>query len=88
MHGTVVQYANATQFLHADRLSVLGTLITQTETSLLAIQKYFLRNGLMLNTKKTQCIFIGNNQLISQIPNDTVIWINDTIIVPSTNKKK
>ena len=81
--GTVVQYADDTQFLHADCLSNMETLITKTETSLLAIHNYFLRNGLLLNTKKTQCIFIGNSQLISRIPNNIVISMNNTTITPS-----
>ena len=85
--GTVVQYADDTQFLYADCLGNLGTLVNKTEASLLALQKYFLRNGLLLNTKKTQCIFIGNNQLLSQIPNDTTIRVNNATIMPSKSVK-
>ena len=85
--GTIIQYADDTQFLHSDSLNNLQLLINRTETSLREIQIYFLKNGLMLNPHKTQCIFIGNQQLISKIPSQTVIRLNETIINPSISVK-
>lgn len=41
----------------------------------------------MLNEAKTQCIFIGNKQLLSHIPDDIVIQFNDTRISPSYTVK-
>ena len=55
--GTVVQYDDDTQFLYADCLGNLEHLLIKRR-HLFLLQKYFLRNGLLLNTKKTQCIFI------------------------------
>ncbi len=36
---------------------------------------------------KTQCIFIGNRQLLSRIPNNTTIKLNGTTITPSNHVK-
>ena len=44
-------------------------------------------NGLMLNSKKTQCMFIGTRGLLSQIPHDTRIQVDGTNIVPSNSLK-
>ena len=86
-HGTVIQYADDTQFLHSDCLNNLQRLISKTEASLQEAQLYFLRNGLVLNPDKTKCIFIGTQQLISQIPIDITIRLNETTIIPSINVK-
>ena len=76
-----------TQFLHAECLSNLDTLISKTEESLTKAHKYFLRNGLLLNEAKTQCIFIGTKQLLSHIPDDIAIHFNDTTISHSYTVK-
>ncbi len=47
----------------------------------------FLRNGLMLNSKKTQCIFIGNIQLLTRLPLNTDIKLDDEIIIPTSYVK-
>lgn len=41
----------------------------------------------MLNTRKTQCIFIGTTPIIKQIATDTKITFNNTFITPSTHTK-
>ncbi len=41
----------------------------------------------MLNSSKTQCIFIGSRQLISRIPEDVVVQFDGTSISPSTHVK-
>ncbi len=51
------------------------------------MKQYFPVNGLMLNSKKTQCIFIGNRQLLSRIPPDTLINCDDEHISPNTHVK-
>ncbi len=38
----------------------------------------------MLNSKKTQCIFIGNKQLLSHVPPNTIIEI-DEVISPNSH---
>ena len=44
-------------------------------------------NGLLLNSKKTQCIFIGSRALISKIPSDTSVKVDDVSILPSLSLK-
>ncbi len=41
----------------------------------------------MLNSNKTQCIFIGTRQLLSYIPFDIVIKIDRDTIIPSSHVK-
>ena len=83
---SLTQYADDTKFLHANTVNNLEALISRTEETLHNVKQYFLRNGLMLNSKerkKTQCIFIGNRQLLSQIPPNTRIDFDGDIIYPS-----
>ncbi len=54
----LTQYADNTQFLHADNVNNLD-LISKTGETLWNIKQYFLRSGRMLNSKKTHCICIG-----------------------------
>ncbi len=65
---TLIQYADDTQFLQADTVDHISNLISNTEHSLRDIKRYLLTNGLLLNPKKTQCIFNGNRQLLARIP--------------------
>ncbi len=83
----LIQYADDTQFLHADTINNLEDLISKTEETLYYMKQYFLLNGLMLNSKKTQCIFIGNRQQLSHIPSDTFINCDGEHIYPSTHVK-
>ena len=83
----LTQCADDTQFLHADNLNNLQDLISRTVDTLRTIKQYFLNNGLMLNSKKTQCIFIGTRQILSQIPLNTMIDCDGDIIYPSTHVK-
>ncbi len=48
---------------------------------------YFLRNDLIFNSSKTQCISIGNRQLISKTPPNTTINFSGNIIYPSKHVK-
>ncbi len=73
----LIQYADDTQFLYIDTINNLGDLIARTEETLKILKQYFVRNGLLLNSKKTQCIFIGNRQLLSRIPPNTCISFDD-----------
>ena len=84
---SLTQYADDTQFLHADTVNNLEDLLSKTVETLRNVKQYFLRNGLMLNSKKTQCILIGNRQLLSQIPPNTIIDCDGDIIYPSTHVK-
>lgn len=83
----LVQYADDTQFLHTGTVAELNTLIRNAQHTLDTARKYFLENGLKLNTKKTQCIFIGTRQLIPKIPVNTTLTFHNTIIKPSCQVK-
>ncbi len=83
----LVQYADDTHFLHSGNIIEIDTLITRTENTLTQIRSYFLKNGLKLNTDKTQCIFLGTRQLLAHIPNKTIIRCADSDIRPSLNAK-
>ncbi len=73
---SLIQYADDTQFLEADTVENLDGLISNTGNALRNIELYFLTNGLLLNNKKTQCIFIGNRQLLALVPSDIFINCN------------
>ncbi len=83
----LVQYADDTQFLHSNTIDKLDHLIKDTEETLVKCRRYFPKNGLMLNSSKTQCVFIGNRQLLSIIPPNTTINFNGDIIYPSNHVK-
>ncbi len=51
------------------------------------LKKYFLMNGLMLNSKKTQCIFICSRRILAHVPPDTVIKVDGEFMIPSTKVK-
>ncbi len=83
----LVQYADDTQFIHTGTPSQLNLLIAEAERTLHRAREYFFINGLKLNTKKTQCIFIGTRQLILMIPEDTAVTFHNTKIYPSSQVK-
>ncbi len=71
LNNIVSQYADDTQFLLTSTIDNLNHLIRNTESTLLRLKRYFLRNCLLLNPAKTQCIFFGNRPLLFLIPPDT-----------------
>ena len=83
VNGFLVQYADDTQFLHSRTIKNLDQLIEDTEKTLAQCRMFYLNNGLMFNSSKTQCIFIGNRQLLSHIPPNTTVNFNGNVIYPS-----
>ena len=83
----LIQYADDTQFLHSGTIDDLNKIIKDTENTHDKCRDYFLRNGLMFNPSRTQCILIGNRQLLSKIPSNTTINFNGNIIYPSKHVK-
>ena len=79
----LVQYADDAQFLLSDYIENLQELIERGEQTLSKLKKYFLECGLLLNAKKTQCIFIGTNQYINRIPENIKIRCDSEDITPS-----
>ncbi len=81
---TTIPYTDDTQFLHTNTVDNLNLLIRNTESTLFRLKSYFLRNGLLLNPNKTQCIFIGNHQLLTLIPLNTKISFGRDSMHPRT----
>ncbi len=67
----IIQYADDIQYLETGSIDNLPELIKRSEQVTSKIKHYFKMNGFLLNSNKTQCIFIGNRALISKIPCDT-----------------
>ena len=85
--GLLVQYADDTQILLTGNISDLDTLKRRAEVILDKARRYFNFNGLLLNENKTQCIFFGTWQYISNIPNDLKIIFNNNEVIPQKHVK-
>ncbi len=83
----VIQYADDTQIILSSNIDKLKDLIQKAEDTLKLAKIYFNANGLMLNAKKKQCIFIGTRRLLSLIPPNTHLMVDGNIITPSTSVK-
>ncbi len=83
----LIQYADDTQFLHSGTIEDLNKIIKDSEDTYDKCRDYYLKNGLMFSSSKTQCIFIGNRQLLSNIPPKTTTNFNGTIIYPRKHVK-
>ncbi len=56
VNSFLVQYPDAPQFLRSNTIDKHDHLIKDTGETLVECRRYFLRNGLMLNSSKTQCV--------------------------------
>ncbi len=83
----IIQYADDTQFVHTGTVNNIQDLLKRSEDSLSKVKEYFHLNGLILNTNKAQCIFIGTRGQIIQIPSDTSVKADGANIVTSTSVK-
>lgn len=83
----VIQYADDTQIILSSNIDKLKDLIQKAEDTLKLAKIYFNANGLMLNAKKKQCIFIGTRRLLSLIPPNTHLMVDGNVITPSTSVK-
>ena len=84
---SIVQYADDTQILLEGDVDNIEEL-TQRAADVLDLAKtYFQKNGLLLNAKKTQCIFIGARQYISRIHDNITINFNCNEIRPQNKVK-
>ena len=78
----IIQYADDTQILIEGDITEIPELIRRAEGILNQAKCYFLTNGLLLNEKKTQFMFIGSRQYISEIGDEVQINFNGNIIKP------
>ena len=82
----VIQYADDTQIIIEGEIGNLRAIVHRAEEVLNRVKLYFNRNGLLLNEKNTQCIFIGSRQYVTQIDNISINF-NGNIIEPMTRVK-
>jgi len=73
-----------TQLLLTGDIENIPRLIERAEHLLSTVKVYFQKNGLLLNEKKTQYLFIGSRHVISKIPDNAVININGNHLKPNT----
>ncbi len=83
----LVQCADDTQFLHSGTIENHNEIIKSTEDTHAKCRDYYLKNGLMFSSSKTQYIFKGNRQLVSNILPNTTINFNGNAIYPSKHVK-
>ena len=83
----LAQYADDTQFVLTGKIQDLKLLQRKAEEIMQRAKLYFQQNGLNVNEKKTQCMFIGSRQLIAQIPEGTTFTFNGELIKPSNSVK-
>ncbi len=83
----IIQYVDDTQFIHTGGIDRLQNLIQRSEETMSRAKHYFISNGLILNTNKAQCMFVGSKGLISQIPPNTTLQVDwDTIVLINSLK--
>ncbi len=85
----LIQYADDTLHLQTGTVDSLPQLVHlhDTEQALIKITHNFNKDGLLLNSMKTQCIFIGSRALITKIPGNTTISAGEAFIHPSKSVK-
>ena len=83
----IIQYADDTQIILSGNVNEINDLINRAQIALNDAKNYFKLNGLNVNEKKTQCIFIGSCQLISKIPHGVKIFFGETPITPLQSVK-
>ncbi len=84
----VIQYADGTQLIHTGTTDDINDLIHKSEESVKLAKAYSHKNGLMLNAKKTKCMFIGTRGSQSKIPPNTHIEVDGNVSTPNTSLKK
>ena len=83
----VVQYADDTQFIHTGSIDDIEDLMYRSAATFKIAKDYFNENGLLLNTKKTQCMLVGSRGYISKIPPNTCLKVDGDEIAPSDTLK-
>ena len=86
-NSEIVQYADDCQYIHTGKVEEINQIIKEAEETLKRTKLYLDKNGLMINSNKTQCIFIGSRQNIARLPKDLVIKFNGSEIKPSSQVK-
>ena len=85
--GLLVQYADDSQLLISGDIENLVDIIERCENNIHKVKEYFAKNGLKLNSEKTQFQFFGSRQYIARIPEDLGIQVDTSLIKPCNTIK-
>ncbi len=83
----VVQCADDTQFIHTGTIENVNNLMYRSSATFKIAKNYFNVNGLLVNTKKTQCMFVGSRGCTSKTPPNTCLKMDGSEIAPSNTLK-
>ena len=83
----VLQYADVTQFIHTGSIDNIHDLMYRSAATFKIAKNYLNANGLLLNTRKTQCMFVGSRGYISKISPNTCLEVDGSEIAPSKTQK-
>ena len=84
---TMIQFADDVQFMYSDKIENLDLLVNKTEQTMMKINEYFSRNGLKINSSKTQFLFVGSRSYILRIPEEIRIRVGSAFVKPSDTVK-
>lgn len=87
MNGFLVQYADNKHILRCATIHNLTQLIKDIEETQIQCRRFLFNNGVMFNSSKTQCIFIGNRQCSFHIPPNTTVNFNGIVKYPNKHLK-
>ncbi len=71
----IILYADNTQFVHTGDINNIEDLIRNVEADIAKAKLYFNMNGLVLNAKKTQCMFLGQKNFYPRSPLAHTYWL-------------
>ena len=80
----LVIHADDTHFLHSNTTNTIDNLIQKNQETLHRATMYFLKNRLLMNDQKTQCMFISTYQVLSMVLNNITVQLHETILQPTT----
>ena len=75
----IVQFADDTQIWTTGKKKDLPLLVKRMETALQCLHDWFCDHGMKVNTAKTEFMLFGTKQMLRDVPDVTVKFINATI---------
>lgn len=79
------QYADDTKLIHTGEITSIYDLVHKGEGAPYQAEGYFHLNGSLLSTTKTHCMVVGSKGLMSQIPPNACLLVDDTDTLPSSS---
>ena len=78
-----VSYADDLQIMVSESTNNIGNMKHTAEDLLTKLKKWYDNNGLLVNTEKTQLIFLGTPHMNKKIPKEFSLNLNGSNIYPS-----